>query len=192
MTPALVVLADPGGDPFLGRLAALAREALSHHGPVDLVDLRAEGFRTVMSEAERRAYHGPHPILDPQVGAHATLVAAAGTLVFVYPSRPFGPPALLKGWFDRVLVPGVAFVFDERRRVRPNLSRLRRIAGVTTYPGTRREARRHGDGGGRLLLRVLRLNSPHRVRTAWWALYEADRAGPGEREELARRVEREL
>ena len=40
---------------------------------------------------------------------------------------------MLRGWLERVLVPGVAFTFDEQGKVRPALSNVRRIVGVSTY-----------------------------------------------------------
>ena len=43
-------------------------------------------------------------------------------LVFVYPTWWSGLPAILKGWLERVMVPGVGFVFDEQTgKVRPGL-----------------------------------------------------------------------
>ena len=75
-----------------------------------------------MSLAERRAYHSDQPLVDPVTVAHADLVRRAEVLVFVYPTWWSGPPAILKGWLKRVLVPGVAFRFDGAGKVRPALT----------------------------------------------------------------------
>jgi NAD(P)H dehydrogenase (quinone) len=35
------------------------------------------------------------------------------TLIFVYPTWWYGLPAMIKGWLDRVLVPGLAFLMPD-------------------------------------------------------------------------------
>jgi putative NADPH-quinone reductase len=59
------------------------------------------------------------------------LFAAQG-LVLCFPVWCFGPPAILKGFIDRVMVPGVSFKLDEHGVLRPNLTHIRRLAAVTT------------------------------------------------------------
>ena len=84
-------------------------------------DLYAEGFVAAMSDAERHAYHGDHPVMDPLVAEHIADITAAHTLIYVYPTWWSGLPAILKGWFERVMVPGVGFVFDAKGKVRPGI-----------------------------------------------------------------------
>ena len=67
-----------------------------------------------MTAEERDAYHGESPICDPLVERYADIVGRAGALVFVYPTWWSTLPAILKGWLERVMVPGVSFRFDER------------------------------------------------------------------------------
>lgn len=163
---ALILLADR---PEAGcdRLAAAAERGLAGRHQTRLLDLPALGFEVAMSAAEHRAYHGDHPILDPLVAEHATLAMDAEVMVFVYPTLWWGPSPHIKAWLERVLVPGVAFVLDDRNRVRPNLHRLRAIVGVTVHLQPAAELNEAGDGGKKILLRALRLNVPHRLRTDW-------------------------
>ena len=42
----------------------------------------------------------------------------AEALVFCFPAWSFGPPAMLKGWLDRVMLPGVSFHIQPDGRVR--------------------------------------------------------------------------
>ena len=44
---------------------------------VTVHDLYAEGFTAAMSAAERSAYHGDHPVLDPLVAEHIADISAA-------------------------------------------------------------------------------------------------------------------
>ena len=50
-----------------------------------------------------------------------------------FPTWCFGMPAMLKGFCDRLLMPGVAFDLSDPAHVKPSLLNLRRIAGVVTY-----------------------------------------------------------
>ena len=190
MTQPSALLVLGATDPFHQRLAEAATTGLERRFTVTCLDLVAQGFVMAMSAEERRAYHGNHPILDPQVASHARLVAAAAALVFVFPTRLWTPPPLVKGWLERVLAPGVAFVFDSQHRVRPNLRTVRSIGGITTTTQTAAEVRAGGDGSRTTVLRTLRLNVPGRVRTAWYALYEYEAAAPGAKEEFVAQVAR--
>ena len=60
--------------------------------------------------------------------ADAILVVHAAFVVFVVA----GLPAILKGFFDRVFIPGVSFTLQDGI-ARPNLTRIRKIAGISTY-----------------------------------------------------------
>ncbi len=189
-----VILAHPNPDSFAHELARRATAGLragGHH--VELVDLYAIGFRAAMSADERVAYHSTSPILDPIVQQQADLVRSVDTLVFVYPTWWSGLPAMLKGWLERVMVPGVGFRFDERSgKVRPGLTNVRRLIGISTYGSPRWYVRAVNDNGRRTLLRALRLSCGLRTSRRWLAMYAIDTTTPGERAEFAAHVERAM
>ena len=156
---------------------------------VTVLDLYALGFAPAMSAAERAAYHSDRPLVDPMTHEHATLVQAADMLTFVYPTWWSMPPAVLKGWLERVLVPGVAFRFDAAGRVRPALTNVRRIVGISTYGAPWTYVKVMTDGGRRMLTRALRANCGWRTPTTWLGLYSADTLGDTERRAFLDRVE---
>ncbi len=49
--------------------------------------------------------------LPPAIARHCREIAAADGIVIVHPDWWGMPPAILKGWIDRVLRPGVAYRF---------------------------------------------------------------------------------
>ena len=103
-----------------------------------MLDLYAEEFRTAMSHDEQLAYHSDRPLLDPMAERHAGIVKRAEALVFVYPTWWSTVPAILKGWLERVMVPGVGFVFDEHQRCSPRPDRCqpsRRNLHIRRRPG---------------------------------------------------------
>jgi NAD(P)H dehydrogenase (quinone) len=191
---ALVVYAHPSPDSLTHALYEAATGALTAAGhEVVGLDLYAEELAPAMSEAERRAYHSDQPIIDPAVARHADLVRWADALVFVYPTWWMGLPAILKGWLERVLVPGVAFHLDPAtHRVVSDLGSVRRVVGITTYGSSWRAVRLVHDGGRRTLLRALRMLCGRRCRTAWLALHSVDATTPGERARFIARVEERL
>lgn len=179
---ALVVIGHPCADSFSHAIAERAVRGLSAAGhDVDTIDLCAVGFTAAMSRGERLAYETDTPILDPQVAEHAVLVKAAQILVFVYPTWWSGPPAILKGWLERVLVPGVGFTLDEDNKVRPGLTHVRRIVGISTYGSPWWAVKLVNDNGRRILTRALRMACGFRVRVTWMALTGMDTTTPADR-----------
>lgn len=178
----LLVLAHPDGASLCGQLAETISRRLHRGGHrVDRIDLYAEGFDPVMSSAERVAYETDAPLLAEETRRHAELVRAASGLVFVYPTVAAGLPAILKGWLDRVLVTGVAFVLDPRTNtVRPALHDIRRLGVVTTNPMRRTTAMAVNDAGRRTLLRTLRLVCHPRARRTQHVLYRSERRSTAE------------
>ena len=186
---ALVVVAHPLDDSFTHAAASTATDALrraGHH--VDVIDLYAIGYRAAMSTEERNAYETDAPVLDPQVAEHVELLRRADTLVFVYPTWWSSMPAILKGWLERTMVPGVAFSFDATNRVRPGLTHVRRIVGISTYGSKRLYVRAINDNGRRTISRALRLSTGVRARLDWLALYGIDSCTPEDRERFLDRV----
>ena len=146
-----------------------------------------------MTAAERVAYHGDEPILDPLVARHAEVVGRAELLVFVYPTWWSGLPAIMKGWLERVMVPGVGFRFDEHSgKVKPGLDHVRRIVGISTYGSPRSYVLAINDNGRRTLTRALRVCCGLNTRSNWLGLYAIDSATSVDREEFAALVERTM
>lgn len=191
---ALVVIAHPCGDSFSHTAAdrvVAGLESAGHH--VDTIDLYACGFVTAMSLDERVAYDTDDPILDPQVAEHVALVQRAGIIVMIYPTWWSGLPAILKGWLERVLVPGVGFRFDDSTgKVRPGLTHIKRIVGVSSYGSPWYAVKLVNDNGRRIITRALRMSCGFRVRTTWLAIYRMDTATPADRTAFLARVEQRM
>lgn len=189
----VVVLAHPNEGSFNHAVAQRAVAALKQAGHnVELLDLYAVGFGAAMSPDERIAYHSDQPILDPLVVEHVTLLRKVDALVFVYPTWWSSLPAILKGWLERVMVPGVAFTFGDDGKVQSALRHVRRIVGISTYGSSRLYVRAMNDNGRRTLTRALRLTCGVRTRCTWLGLYSIDTATSAERAEFLDRVERRM
>jgi putative NADPH-quinone reductase len=105
-----VILAHPNPGSFNHAIAETAVAELRRRGHVvSFHDLCQEGFDPVLPATEL----SPEAVLPPAVAAHCDEIAAAGGIVIVHPNWWGQPPAILKGWVDRVLRPGVAYRFLE-------------------------------------------------------------------------------
>lgn len=107
--PVSLILAHPDPDSFNHALAHTAAETCRELGlEVNFHDLYAEGFDPVLpaNEIAREA------ALPPLVQTHCEEISTAEAIVVVHPNWWGQPPAILKGWVDRVLRPGVAYRFD--------------------------------------------------------------------------------
>jgi NAD(P)H dehydrogenase (quinone) len=105
-----LILAHPTPGSFNHAIAEAAIGALNGNGhEVNFHDLYAEKFDPILPSSEiARAAE-----LDATLAAHCTEIAAADGIVVVHPNWWGQPPAILKGWIDRVIRPGVAYEFLE-------------------------------------------------------------------------------
>ncbi|MGE8546142.1 MAG: NAD(P)H-dependent oxidoreductase [Alcaligenes sp.] len=128
----LIVLAHPVRHSLCHHFAGVAADELRRGGHrVDLLDLYAHGFDPALSALERGAYYSKDASVQ-RTHLHQGLFQAEG-LVLCFPTWWFGFPAMLKGWFDRVWSPGVAFDHaDDLGPIRPRLENLRHVAAITT------------------------------------------------------------
>ena len=189
----LVVLCHPSEQSFTRATCDACVRGLRRAGhEVTVLDLYGMGFDPVMDAEAHVAYHGDQPIIDPLVQASADAVQAAEALVFVYPTWWSSLPAMLKGWLEKTMVPGVAFVFDDRNKVRPGLGRVRRIVGISSYGSPRPYVKAVNDNGRRIILRALRLNTGLRTRTTWMPFYAIDTSTEAERTAFIADVERRM
>ena len=158
--------------------AALHQEVLKNlraaGHEVDDCDLYAEGFNPVLSREERIDYHDL-ALNRVYAGPYVDRLLAAEGLVLVFPVWNYGYPAILKGFLDRVFLPGVSFTLANGK-VWPALSNIHKLAAVTTYGGSRLRTIIMGDPPRRHFKRALRLNMKPGAPAKYLALYDMNRA----------------
>ena len=190
MNRVLVLFAHPCEESFSAALHKTVVDALTAKGwEVDDCDLNAEGFSPVLSAAERRAYHDVGPNTAP-VQSYVDRVTAAQALVLVFPVWNYGFPAILKGFFDRVFLPGVSFRLVDGK-VKPNLMNIGKLAAVTTYGGTRFKTFLAGDPPRRVVTRSIRyVCGAEKMR--YLALHDMNRVTDAQRAAHLARVKAEM
>jgi putative NADPH-quinone reductase len=188
----LYVYCHPVPDSFHAAVRDRALAALQRQRhEVDLLDLYAEGFDPVLGMEERRLYHD----LDQNrhgLEGYIERLQTAEALVVQFPTWCFGPPAMLKGWLDRLILPGVAFDLSDPSHVRPMLQHIRHLAGIVTYGRSRRMAWYMGDSPRKLVTRYLRWFAAKDVRVSFQALYGMNTVEAKVRTAFIARVERAM
>ena len=190
----LVVLAHPNPDSFSHAIVDKASATLAECGhSVSVIDLYAIGYSPAMTRAELAAYPTSTPAIDPMVVEHTRLLQECMTIVFVYPTWWSSMPAILKGWIDRTMLPGVAFsVHPETLKLQPGLTNVRRLIGISTFGGPRLASLVASDNGSKIVTRSLRAICHRRCRTTWLRMFNIDASTTAERQKFLQRVERTM
>ena len=187
----LVLFAHPVEDSFHASLHQTVVTTPRDGGHVvDDCDLYAENFNPVLSRQERIDYHDLEAN-QKNVKSYVERLEAADALVLVHPVWIYGFPAILKGFLDRVLIPGVMFDHIDGR-VKMKLHNIRKLVGVATYGGTRSRAFLAGDPPRKNIKRVLRAMVHPTAECRYLAQYAVDLTDFKARENFIARVQREM
>ena len=184
----LYIYCHPLADSFHAAIRGEALAALTRAGhEVDLLDLYAENFDPVLSADGRRHYHDT---TRNRAGleSHVARLQACDAIVFQFPTWCFGLPAMLKGWFDRVLMPGVSIDLSEPGSVKTLLGNIKKIAGISTYGRPRWMALYMGDPSRIMVTRYMKRLTGGTARTQYHALYHMNVATNAQRRAFISRV----
>ncbi len=191
----LLVYCHPDPHSYGAALRQAAADALRSAGhEMRQIDLYAEGFNPVFSAAEKATYLGDTAQNIAGVSAHVDALRWAEGWVVVYPTWFYGAPAMLKGWLERVWLPGVSFriATGRQRTIGGELSNIRRFIGITTSGSPWWWLKMIGDPGRSLFMKGLRPLYAKRCRMQWLQLYNMNHVTAAERNAFVARVKREL
>jgi NAD(P)H dehydrogenase (quinone) len=191
---ALIVYCHPLEASFNAAVRDRAIAGLTTGGhAVKVLDLYAMGFDPVMSAEARTGYHTPGSN-EHDVAEHLAALRWCEALIFIYPTWWYGPPAMLKGWLDRVWVPHATF--EMPRPLKPIgrvLTNIRLVAAVSTLGSPWWWWKvGMGEPGRRMLIRGLSVLCAPGCKTFWMGLHEMDTAGDAKRAAFLARVEKRM
>lgn len=182
----------PMADSFHGAIKSRVLAGLAAGGhDIDHCDLYGEGFQPVLTADMRRDYHDTG-INQRGLEEHVARLQQAEALIVQFPTWCFGMPAMLKGYFDRLIMPGVAFDLSDPASVKPMLGNIRVIHGVVTYGRPRWTAIYMGDPPRKAVTRYLPLFTGGTAAVKYHALYHMNVADAHTRSAFLDRVEREM
>ncbi|MFJ3175831.1 NAD(P)H-dependent oxidoreductase [Streptomyces roseus] len=142
-----VYLAHPRPGSFNHALFEAVTQTLAAEGcEVAAHDLTAQGFPPVLTAEETGTVDAAAAATDPLVALHRAEVATLDALVLIHPNWWGLPPAVLTGWVQRVLVPGVAYKLGQADGEPAGLLRAGRALVLNTSDTpAEREAAEFGD-----------------------------------------------
>jgi NAD(P)H dehydrogenase (quinone) len=188
----LYLYSQPLADSYHAGIRAPALNALKTAGhSIDLLDLYAESFQPVLTEDERRHYF-ESPRNQVGLEGYVARLRSAEALVVQFPTWCFGPPAMLKGFFDRLMIPGVAYDMSGSAGARPTLVNIRKIVGIVTYGQTWTAAFWMGDPPRKTVTRFLPWFTVGKAKTEVYALYGVDNSTDAQRRAFIARVEKAM
>jgi NAD(P)H dehydrogenase (quinone) len=100
---------------------------------IDIINLDKEGFNPVMSSLDLKAFRDKKPV-DLKVIEYKDRLEKADQVIFIFPIWWELMPALMKGFIDKVIFPGVAYdyVNGSNTRMKPLLTNIKRVTVITT------------------------------------------------------------
>ena len=160
----------------------------------------------MLSSDERIGYMDPQLIKEREKGnsnlSREVIEAIADlrwcdSVVFVFPTWWFSLPAVLKGYFDRVLLPGVAFLLPEASKegasltaaLISGLTNITKIGVVTTYGTPFHVVLYCGDSSRSIITNAVRPICAPGCPVVWSGLYNMDHTTQSEREKFLTSVE---
>jgi putative NADPH-quinone reductase len=186
----LVLYAHPVETSFVAALHNAVVGALRARGhEVDDCDLNVEGFDPVMSRQDRIDYHDT-AVNRTRVAPYVERLLAAEALVLVFPVWNYGFPAILKGFVDKVFLPGVSFEMSADGAYAPTLRNVKKLAAVCTYGGDRLRTILMGDPPRRVVKRSLRGLVGLRASCDYLAHYDMNHTTPERRARFLGEVKR--
>ena len=191
----LLVYCHPDPQSYGAALRKAAVEALQTAGhELREIDLYAEGFNPVFSLEEKQSYLPDTAKNIAAVAAHVQALRWADGWVVIYPTWFYGAPAMLKGWLERVWLPGVSFRIAKakQRTIGGELTNIKQFVGITTSGAPWWWLKVIGDPGRSLFMKGLRPLYAKRCRMKWLQLYNMNHATAADRAAFLARIQRAL
>ena len=135
----LIVYYHPYKGSYCNAILSAVKAGLKKAGcPSKLINLAKDGFDPVMREKDIRAFaelgSGRTEALldlDPFVLRYKKKLEWAERLIMIFPIWWMTTPAMVKGFIDKVIFPGVAYVMDDGK-LKSRLKSLKQITVITT------------------------------------------------------------
>lgn len=188
-----LVYAHPATDSYQASLHQRIVRTLHARGDevIDF-DLYAMKFDPTMGQVEWRGHEDPSRPPPEDLKVYIDALKWADACVFCFPTWWLGMPAILKGYFDRVWRPGVAFEQPpDGGLIKPALLNIRRFGVVTTCGSPWWYTRLFTqDPGRKVMLRGLKTLCGRGVTHLYLAQHSVYDVSPEAREKFAQKVER--
>ncbi|MBB3840041.1 putative NADPH-quinone reductase [Runella defluvii] len=130
----VIVFNHPYDGSFCNAILQAALKGLqraSHE--IDLIHLDKDNFNPIMTSADLKAFRDKKPV-DPKVIEYKERLEKADHLVFIFPIWWELMPALMKGFVDKVIFPGVMYDYTNAGNtlMQPLMPNIKSVTMITT------------------------------------------------------------
>ena len=129
---ALIIYAHPWDGSYGHAILESAKSGLTKAGtPFEVIDLHAEGFNPIMTGPELACY-SKGLSKDPKVAEYQKKIEAATSLIIIHPVWWTSMPAILKGFFDKVLLKGWAYETGPMGSLKGKIANIEKAVVIST------------------------------------------------------------
>lgn len=127
-----IIYAHPYDGSFNNAVLQEVKKALDeNNSPYTVIDLYADGFNPALEAASLRLYSRGQTA-DPLVEKYIATLSSTDRLIFIFPIWWAMLPAIVKGFFDKVLLQGSAYRYTEAGELVPDKINISRTLMLTT------------------------------------------------------------
>jgi len=126
-----VIFAHPWHGSFNKAILDTVTEELQNNNlSYQVIDLNKDNFNPVMTESELSLF-AKGESLDPLVSKYQSMLKDTNRLIFIFPLWWSGVPAILKGFFDKVMLKGFAYTATSKG-LKGNLTHIQSATVIVT------------------------------------------------------------
>ena len=187
----LVLFCHPSQKSFSAALYNSTCTALQKAGhEIRKINLYKENFDPKLSLDEWNSYLDETHKNIKNLKQHVESLLWAEGLIFIFPTWMYGPPALLKGWLERVWLPDVAFEISSGKQNIPKgkLKHIRRFCVVTTSGSPRWWLWFIGNPGKSMLFKGYRILFNKFCKYKWLQLHDMNHSTSVDRKKFLDKV----
>ncbi len=187
----LIIFSHPSRKSYSAALFKTVKNTLKKKGhEVKTLDLYKQDFNPVLSLKEWNSYLENTDKNVKMVKTDVDLLLWAEGLIFVFPTWMYGPPAILKGWLERVWLPSIAFDIAPEKKNIPvgKLKNIIKFCVVTTSGSPKWWLWFIGNPGKSMLFKGYKILFNRRCKFKWLQLHDMNHANPYDREKFLNQV----
>ena len=187
----LIIFSHPSRKSFSAALFRTVKSSLKKKGhEVKTLDLYKEEFNPVLSLSEWNSYLENTDKNVKMLKTDVDLLLWAEGLIFVFPTWMYGPPAILKGWLERVWLPGIAFDIAPEKKNIPvgKLKNIIKFCVVTTSGSPKWWLWFIGNPGKSMLFKGYKILFNRSCKFKWLQLHDMNHANSYDREKFLNQV----
>lgn len=142
---------------------------------INVINLYGSNVNPIMTTTDREFYHD-ESYLPKDLECYMKLFKSCEALIIIFPTWLGGPPAIMKGFFEKLLKPGISFTITKRKKLKSlnTFSNIKYILAINTHGGSHINAILSGDFSRKFITRVLSWNIGTVAKVRYLGVYNVN------------------